>query len=130
MQLELPKVLAGRGVRGALQKCRKALAAVDVASLRVRPQLARVHVLDHALAQRRDSIRAHKELLSRVRLKASRSSRQDAAPAMGDLSSGDNAHGWAPAQRAIAQRFSALAHCYTLRCALPILVSCGERLGS
>jgi hypothetical protein len=35
-----------------LQKSSKTLAAVDVASLRVLPKLARIHVFDHALAQR------------------------------------------------------------------------------
>ena len=35
------------------------LAAADVASLRVRVELARAHVLDHALAQRTDGIGTH-----------------------------------------------------------------------
>src|SRR5439155_8254353 len=52
------------GDRRALKKCSKPLAAGDVAPLRVRTKLARVHVLDHALAQRADRIRAHRQLLS------------------------------------------------------------------
>jgi hypothetical protein len=43
----------------ARQICSEPLAAVDVASLRMRVELARAHVLDHALAQRADGIGAH-----------------------------------------------------------------------
>jgi hypothetical protein len=45
---------------------------------------ARVHVLDHALAQRGDVFRAHRQLLSWMRLTTPRSSRQDTPPATGD----------------------------------------------
>jgi hypothetical protein len=64
VQLEQADVLKRGRVRGPLQKCSKPLAAVDVAPLRVRTKLAQVHVLDHALAQRTDSIRGHRQLLS------------------------------------------------------------------
>jgi predicted transcriptional regulator len=37
-----------------------------VASLRARTELARVHVLDHALAQRADGIRAHSEVAAKL----------------------------------------------------------------
>jgi hypothetical protein len=53
-------VLACRGVRRALEKRSEPFAAVDVASLGVRTQLARVHILDHTLTQRGDSFGCHK----------------------------------------------------------------------
>jgi hypothetical protein len=43
-----------------LQKRGKPFAAADVASLRSRTEFARIHVPDHALAQRADSIRGHR----------------------------------------------------------------------
>src|SRR5438034_10586825 len=64
MELKQADVLTRGGLRRALKKCSKPLAAGDVAPLRVRTKLARVHVLDHALAQRADRIRAHRQLLS------------------------------------------------------------------
>ena len=55
--------LVGRGRVGrALQVRGEPLAAADVASLRVRVELARAHVFDHALAQRADGIGTHGEL--------------------------------------------------------------------
>ena len=64
MQLEAADIVGRRGVGRALQEGGEPPAAVDVASLRVRPQLAGSHVLDHALAQRADGgISAHGELL-------------------------------------------------------------------
>ena len=62
MQLEPADVLGCGRVGRALQKCSELLAAADVALLRERVKLARIHVLDHALAQRGD--RTHGELLS------------------------------------------------------------------
>src|SRR6516165_2889332 len=59
VQLKQTQVLACRGVRRALEKGGQALAAVDVAPLRMRIQLARVHVLDHPLTQRGDSLGCH-----------------------------------------------------------------------
>jgi hypothetical protein len=50
VQLEQADVLKGSRVGGPLQKCSEPLAAVNVAPLRVRTKLARVHILDHALA--------------------------------------------------------------------------------
>ena len=44
-----------------VQKRGELFAAADVALLRARTELASVHVLDHALAQRADGIRTHKE---------------------------------------------------------------------
>jgi len=60
VQLEPADVLARRRVGGSLQKRRKPLAAVDVAPLRARTEIARGHVLDHALAKRADSISGHR----------------------------------------------------------------------
>jgi hypothetical protein len=54
VQLKLADVLARSAIMRSLQKCREALAAVNVASLRVRPQLA--HIFDHTLTQRGDSL--------------------------------------------------------------------------
>src|ERR1700730_8238938 len=52
--------LVGRGRVGrALQIRSEPLAAADVASLRVRVEFARAHILDHALAQRADGIGTH-----------------------------------------------------------------------
>ena len=45
--------------------------------LRRRTQLASVHILNHALAQRADRNRTHRQLLSWMRLTTPRSSRQD-----------------------------------------------------
>src|SRR4029077_5829270 len=84
----------------------KPLAAVNVASLRARTELPRVHVLDHAMTQRGNG-RTHRKLLSWVRLTTPRSSRQDAPAAIDDLYPGSRAR--RSPQRAIAQRFSALA---------------------
>jgi hypothetical protein len=52
MQLEEADVLKRGRVRGPLQKRSEPLTAADVAPLRSCTELARVHVLDHALAQR------------------------------------------------------------------------------
>jgi hypothetical protein len=54
--------LADRRKRGVLpgESRPKPLAAVNVAPLCARTELARVHVLDHALAQRADGIRTHR----------------------------------------------------------------------
>ena len=62
-------------------------------ALRARTELARVHVLDHALAQRADSIGTHRQLLSGMRLTTPRSSRQDAPPAIDDLHPGYRTRG-------------------------------------
>src|SRR5713101_6242549 len=66
----------------------KPLAAVDVAPLRVGTKLTRAHVLDHALAQRADSFRNHRQLLSEIRFTRPRSSGQDDPHATDHLSSG------------------------------------------
>jgi hypothetical protein len=47
-----------------LEKCGKTLAAADVEPLRPGAELARGHILDHALAKRDDNIDAHGILLS------------------------------------------------------------------
>src|SRR5262249_60108602 len=80
VQLEAANVLGGRYVGRTVEKCREALAAVDVAPLRVLAELARIHVLDHTLTQRGDSLGCHSQLLSWVRFGTPRSSRQRAPP--------------------------------------------------
>src|ERR1700674_5179335 len=70
--------------------------------LRARTELACVHVLDHALAQRADRNRTHWQLLSWMRLTTPRSSRQAAQVAIDDLYLGYRARGQAP-------RFSGLS---------------------
>jgi hypothetical protein len=52
----------------------------NVASLRTHTQLARVHVFDHTLTQRGDSLGCHKQLLSWMKVGDTPSSRQDAFP--------------------------------------------------
>ena len=81
-------ILKGGRVRRPLEKRGEPLATADVACLRARTELARVHVLDHALAQRADGIGTHRQLLSGMRLTTPRSSRQDARPAIGHLHPG------------------------------------------
>jgi hypothetical protein len=51
VQLKAADVIRGGRVRRPLENCRKPFAAMDVASLRVRTELARVYVLDHELTQ-------------------------------------------------------------------------------
>src|ERR1019366_8544917 len=77
MQLEPADILRRSGVGRPLEKRGELLAATDVAPLRARTQLASVHVLDHALAQRADGIHTHGQLLSGMWLTTPRSSRQD-----------------------------------------------------
>src|SRR5271166_4677314 len=81
-----------------------------MAPLGVRTKLARVHVLDHALAQRGDSLGCHRQLLSGMRLLAPPSSRQGASPATYDLAPGDNACRCARGRSLSRKRFSAMAH--------------------
>src|SRR5208337_3972550 len=54
VQLEPADVLERGRLGRSLQKRRKPLAAADVAPLRARAQLARIHVFDHTLTQRGD----------------------------------------------------------------------------
>jgi hypothetical protein len=64
MQLKAANVVGGRRIGRALEECREALTALNVAALGVGSELARGHVLDHALTQRTDGgISAHGELL-------------------------------------------------------------------
>ena len=95
VQLEPTDVLGRSRVGRTLQKCSEPPAAADVALLRARTELASVHVLDHALAQRTDGIRTHWKLLSWMRLTTPRSSRQDTQPAIDDLYPGYCARGHA-----------------------------------
>jgi hypothetical protein len=67
VQLEAPDILSRRRVGGAVEKYSKPLAAVNVAPLRTRTELPRVHVLDHAMTERGDGLRTHGKLLSWVR---------------------------------------------------------------
>src|SRR5208337_1615012 len=85
VQLEVADVLKCSRVRRPLEKRSETLAAVNVAALRARTELARVHVLDHPLAQRADSIGSHRQLLSEMRLTTPRSSRQEPSLAIHDL---------------------------------------------
>ena len=63
MMLEPANVL-GRGCIGRTpEEGREPPATADVAALRTRRKLARLHVLDHALTQRGDYTRTHGELL-------------------------------------------------------------------
>ena len=66
VQLEPPDVVGSSGLGWSLQEGREPLAGTDMALLRGRAELARAHVLDHALAQRADGIGTHGELLSEV----------------------------------------------------------------
>jgi transposase len=64
VQLEGPDVLTCRRGGRPLQKRSKPLTAADVASLRARAELARIHIFNHTLTQRGDSFGCHKQLLS------------------------------------------------------------------
>src|SRR5580704_3434303 len=96
VQLEAADVLGRRRVGRPLHKRREPFATADMASLRARTKLARVHVLDHALAQRADRIRTHGQLLSWMRLTTPRSSRQGAPHAIDDLYPACRPRGRAP----------------------------------
>src|SRR5258708_24192802 len=76
MQLEPADILRRSRVGRSLEKRSEPLAAVNVAPLRAYTELACVHVLDHALAQRGDGFLGHRQLLSWMRLKTPRSFRQ------------------------------------------------------
>src|SRR6516162_1865861 len=95
VQLEPTDVLECSGLRRSLQKRSKSFAAADVPPLCSR-------FLDHALAQRADSIRGHRQLPV-LRLARPRSSRQGGALATDYLSSGENSRGSVLAQQAIAR---------------------------
>src|SRR6266446_2295919 len=73
-------VLCRGRVGGSLEKRSEPLAAVNMAPLRARTELARIHVLDHTLAQRADGFRTHRRFLSWMRLTTPRSSRQGTRP--------------------------------------------------
>ena len=85
VQLEPADILRRRRIGRAIEKRGKPFAAVNVAPLRARTKLPRVHVFDHAMPQRSDGARAHEKLLSWMRLTTPRSSRQDALSATDDL---------------------------------------------
>src|SRR5215831_11082784 len=80
VQLESADILERGGLRRSLQKCSEPFAAADVPPLCSRTEFARIHVLDHALPQRADSIRGHRQLPV-LRLVRPRSSRQGTSPA-------------------------------------------------
>jgi len=100
-----------RGVGGALEECREALAAIDVAALRMVPELARSHVIDHALTQRTDSgIGTHGELLLSEVADTSIIPQNGAPhPAIVSSQLATQPSIGHPAQRLSRQRFSALA---------------------
>ena len=68
VQLEPADILERRRLGRSLQKRREPLATADVASLRARTQLARIHIFDHTLTQRGDGLGCHRQLLSWMRL--------------------------------------------------------------
>src|SRR6516225_9509857 len=111
VQLEAADVVSCRRVGRAPQKRREAPAAVDVASLRMAPQLAGGHILDHTLAQRADGgISGHGELLlSEVANTSSSSGRGSSPRYKRALNSPQTPPTGTPAQRLSRQRFSALA---------------------
>src|SRR5205823_10345518 len=111
VQLEAADVVSCRRVGRASQERGEAPAAVDVASLRVAPQLAGGHILDHTLAQRADGgISAHGELLlSEVANTSSSSGRGSPTCYKRALNSLPTPPTGTPAQRLSRQRFSALA---------------------
>ena len=82
VQLEPADILRRRRIGRAIEKRGKPFAAANVASLRARRELPRVHVFDHAMPQRSDGASAHEKLLSWTRLTTPRSSRQGALPAI------------------------------------------------
>src|SRR4249919_2901201 len=108
VQLKATDVLGRSGVRRALQERREPLAGADVALLCGRGELARAHVLDHALAQRADGVGTHGELPSEVDNTSILRARR---PITDALSIACRARRQAPAQRLSRQRFRALAHC-------------------
>src|SRR5271170_6218980 len=97
MQLEPADILRRSRFWRPLEKRREPLAAADMAPLRARTELAPVHIFNHALTQRADGIHTHRKLLSGMRLKTPRSSRQGATPAIDDPDPGYRARGQAPA---------------------------------
>src|SRR5215472_15106758 len=119
VQLEAADVVSCRRVGRAPQERGEAPAAVDVASLRMAPQLAGSHILDHTLAQRADDgISAHGELLlSEVANTSSSSGRGSPHPRYNRaLNSLPTPPTGTPAQRLSRQRFSALVQgCTSLR---------------
>jgi hypothetical protein len=61
MPLETADVGGGRRLGRALQERGKPLAAIEMAALAMPAPLARVHILDHALAQRADGLCRHRK---------------------------------------------------------------------
>src|SRR6516165_299642 len=90
-----------------MEKRDEPLATGDVEPLRAGAELARGHVLDHALAKRADNIDAHGKLLSRMRL-TNTSILPTGSPARYRRSRSRSAM-LTQSQQAIAQRFSAVA---------------------
>ena len=88
VQLEKADILKCSRVRGPLQERSEPLAAVDVAPLRMRSKLARVHVLDHALAQRANRHRSHGETPVLSEVATPRSSGQRSRIVRDDLLAG------------------------------------------
>jgi hypothetical protein len=120
VQLEPADILRRRGIGRAIEKRGKPFAAVNVAPLRARRELPRVHVFDHAMPQWSDGARAHEKLLSWMRLTTPRSFKT------GRPSRYRRSLSWFPRpqcahppQQIIAERFSALAPSVT---ALPQMI--------
>ena len=69
VQLEAAHLVGRRRIGRTFEPGGEPLAAIDVAALRVRVELARSHVFDHTLTQRTDSVGlAHRALLPELRL--------------------------------------------------------------
>src|ERR1700745_1854909 len=91
-----------------------------MAPLRPGAELACIHVLDHALAQRGDGVRTHGQLLSWMRLKHLDPQDRPHGP-LSTISHVVTATAAGPPRpRAIAQRFSALAHLSGISCSQEI----------
>src|SRR5208337_319164 len=113
VQLEAAHLVGRRRIGRAFEPGGEPLAAIDVAALRVRVELARRHVFDHSLTQRTDSVGLAHGVLHPVRFTTPRFSGRGSPLTM--LSSRLHwlleippASPLAPAQRAGAQRLRAL----------------------
>src|SRR5262245_45623085 len=112
MQLKAANVVGGRRVGRALEECREALAALNVAALGVGPELAGGHVFDHSLTQWANGVSCtHGELLL-SEVGNTSIFPQDGAPQPAIISSQPETQPSIghPAQRLSRQRFRAVAH--------------------
>jgi hypothetical protein len=107
-----PANIVGRGrVGGAPQKGSEPFAGCECGCAANATQACAPSCLDHALAQRADRLRTHGKLLSRMRLNTSILKTGRYARYRWSLPRSPAPQTSRPLQRAIAQRFSALALC-------------------